>query len=65
MEKFWEFNPPTDVERARFKERLDREERQREIRMREQGPGGDEGSPGFLRDVISDIITNFPNPAGR
>jgi hypothetical protein len=65
MEKFWEFNPPTDVERARFKERLDREERQREIRMREQGPGGDDQSPGFLRDVISDIITNFPDPTGR
>ncbi|MEA3472150.1 MAG: hypothetical protein U9R70_01845 [Pseudomonadota bacterium] len=64
-EKFWEFNPPTDVERARFKERLDREERQREIRMRDQGPGGDDQSPGFLRDVISDIITNFPNPVGR
>jgi len=67
QEKRWELFPWTDTPQARtkFKADLDRLDREKEIRMREQGPGGDDQSPGFLRDVISDIITNFPNPVGR
>jgi hypothetical protein len=64
QKKLWELFKPTDAERARFKQKLDRLESQRERRMQEQGPGqvnGNGESPGFL----SDIIENFPFPVGR